>query len=171
MVVIDGACQREHKTIPSRYYQLLSFQLKCSSNIDSIHYLRLTNSFHQVPRDIHTLPVKDANFQVFDLFWSLPFYLWLVSCTNNKGDWCIQTIQQEVDNFTRKCMNISRNLIKWIGQPEVMYFEMGILKTGSPYYRGDPISRGEFKTSHINHCVSNCPLPFLTLVFLLVNIS
>ena len=39
--------------------QLLSFQLKCSSNIDSIHYLRLTNSFHQVPRDIHTLPVKE----------------------------------------------------------------------------------------------------------------
>ena len=39
--------------------KLLSFQLKCSSNIDSIHYLRLTNSFHQVPRDIHTLPVKE----------------------------------------------------------------------------------------------------------------
>jgi hypothetical protein len=38
---------------------LLSFQLKCSSNIDSIHYLRLTNSFHQVPRNIHTLPVKE----------------------------------------------------------------------------------------------------------------
>ena len=38
---------------------LLSFQLKCSSNIDSINYLRLTNSFHQVPRDIHTLPVKE----------------------------------------------------------------------------------------------------------------
>ena len=38
---------------------LLSFQLKCSSNINSIHYLRLTNSFHQVPRDIHTLPVKE----------------------------------------------------------------------------------------------------------------
>ena len=26
---------------------LLSLQLKCSSNIDSIHYLGLTNSFHQ----------------------------------------------------------------------------------------------------------------------------
>jgi hypothetical protein len=26
-------------------YLLLSFQLKCSSNIDSIHYLGLTNSF------------------------------------------------------------------------------------------------------------------------------
>jgi hypothetical protein len=38
---------------------LTVFQLKCSSNIDSIHYLRLTNSFHQVPRDIHTLPVKE----------------------------------------------------------------------------------------------------------------
>jgi hypothetical protein len=38
---------------------LLSFQLKCSSNIDSIRYLRLANSFHQVPRDIHTLPVKE----------------------------------------------------------------------------------------------------------------
>ena len=38
---------------------LLSFQLKCSSNIDSIHYLGLTNSFDQVPRDIHTLPVKE----------------------------------------------------------------------------------------------------------------
>jgi hypothetical protein len=63
-----------------------------------------------------------GQFQVFDNFWSLPFYLWLVSCTNNKGDWCIQTIQQEVYNFTRKCMNISRNLIKWIGQPEVMYW-------------------------------------------------
>ena len=63
-----------------------------------------------------------GQFQVFDHFWSLPFYLWLVSCTNNKGDWSIQTIQQEVYNFTRKCMNISRNLIKWIGQPEVMYW-------------------------------------------------
>jgi hypothetical protein len=63
-----------------------------------------------------------GQFQVFDHFWSLPFYLWLVSCTNNKGDWCIQTIQQEVYNFTRKCMNISRNLIKWIGQPEVMFW-------------------------------------------------
>jgi hypothetical protein len=41
-------------------FALLSFQLKCSSNIDSIHYLRLTNSFHQVPRDIHTLPVKES---------------------------------------------------------------------------------------------------------------
>ena len=40
-------------------FVLLSFQLKCSSNIDSIHYLGLTNSFHQVPRDIHTLPVKE----------------------------------------------------------------------------------------------------------------
>ena len=38
---------------------LLSFQLKCCSNIDSIHYLGLTNSFDQVPRDIHTLPVKE----------------------------------------------------------------------------------------------------------------
>jgi hypothetical protein len=28
--------------------------LKCSSNIDSIHYLGLTNSFDQVPRNIHT---------------------------------------------------------------------------------------------------------------------
>ena len=28
---------------------ILSFQLKCSSNIDSIHYLWLTNSLHQVP--------------------------------------------------------------------------------------------------------------------------
>jgi hypothetical protein len=63
-----------------------------------------------------------SQFQVFDHFWPLPFYLWLVSCTNNKGDWCIQTIQQEVYNYTRKCMNISRNLIKWIGQPEVMYW-------------------------------------------------
>jgi hypothetical protein len=63
-----------------------------------------------------------SQFQEFDHFWSLPFYLWLVSCTNNKGDWCIQTIQQEVYNYTRKCMNISRNLIKWIGQPEVMYW-------------------------------------------------
>ena len=63
-----------------------------------------------------------SQFQVFDHFWSLPFYLWLVSCTNNKGDWCIQTIQQEVYNYTRKCMNISRNLMKWIGQPEVMYW-------------------------------------------------
>jgi hypothetical protein len=40
-------------------FVLRSFQLKCSSNIDSIHYLRLTYSFHQVPRDIHTLPVKE----------------------------------------------------------------------------------------------------------------
>jgi hypothetical protein len=42
-----------------RLIPLLSFQLKSSSNIDSIHYLRLTNSFDQVPRDIHTLPVKE----------------------------------------------------------------------------------------------------------------
>ena len=41
------------------YLLLLSFQLKCCSNIDSIHYLGLTNSFDQVPRDIHTLPVKE----------------------------------------------------------------------------------------------------------------
>jgi hypothetical protein len=102
-------------------HHLLSFQLKCSSNIDSIHYLRLTNSFHQVPEIfIHFL--WKSQFQVFDNFWSLPFYLWLVSSTNNKGDWRIQTIQQEVYNYTRKCMNISGNLIKWIGQPEVMYW-------------------------------------------------
>ena len=41
------------------YLLLLSFQLKCCSNIDSIHYFGLTNSFDQVPRDIHTLPVKE----------------------------------------------------------------------------------------------------------------
>jgi hypothetical protein len=51
----------------------------------------------------------------------LSIYDWLVAQTN-KGDWCIQTIQQEVYNYTRKCMNISRNLIKWIGKPEVMYW-------------------------------------------------
>ena len=52
------------RQVPKNYFQacmveLLSFQLNCSSNIDSIHYLGLTNSFHQVPRDIHTLPVKE----------------------------------------------------------------------------------------------------------------
>jgi hypothetical protein len=100
---------------------LLSFQLKCSSNIDSIHtsgwpihFIKFLEIF------IHFL--WKSQFQEFDHFWSLPFYLWLVNCTNNKGDWCIQTIQQEVYNYTRKCMNISRNLMKWIGQPEVMYW-------------------------------------------------
>jgi hypothetical protein len=105
------------------YTVLLSFQLKCSSNIDSntlphagwpIHFIKFLEIF------IHFL--WKSQFQVFYHFWSLPFYLWLVSCTNNKGDWCIQTIQQELYNYTRKCMNISRNLIKWIGQPEVMYW-------------------------------------------------
>ena len=43
----------------------MSFQLKCSSNIDSIHYLGLTNSFDQVPRDIHILPIVE------DLYMSL----------------------------------------------------------------------------------------------------
>jgi hypothetical protein len=79
-----------------------------------IHFIKFLEIF------IHFL--RKSQFQEFDHFWSLPFYLWLVSCTNNKGDWCIQTIQQEVYNYTRKCMNISRNLIKWIGQPEVMYW-------------------------------------------------
>ena len=69
------------------YYLLQSFQLKCCSNIDSIHYLGLTNSFDQVPRDIHTLPVKEP-----------------------------------IPSIWSKCMNISRNLMKWIGQPEVMYW-------------------------------------------------
>jgi hypothetical protein len=80
----------------------------------SIHFIKFLEIF------IHFL--RKSQFQEFDHFWSLPFCLWLVSCTNNKGDWCIQTIQQEVYNYTRKCMNISRNLMKWIGQSEVMYW-------------------------------------------------
>ena len=61
---------------------LLSFQLKCSSNIDSIHYLRLTNSFHQVPRDIHTLPVKEANSKYLIISGHfLSIYDWLVAQT------------------------------------------------------------------------------------------
>jgi hypothetical protein len=79
-----------------------------------IHFIKFLEIF------IHFL--WKSQFQVFDHCWSLPFYLWLVSCTNNKCDWCIQTIQQEVYNYTRKCMNISRNLIKWIGRPKVMYW-------------------------------------------------
>ena len=61
---------------------LLSFQLKCSSNIDSIHYLGLTNSFHQVPRDIHTLPVKEANSKYLIISGHfLSIYDWLVAQT------------------------------------------------------------------------------------------
>ena len=61
---------------------LLSFQLKCSSNIDSIHYLGLTNSFDQVPRDIHTLPVKEANSKYLVISGHfLSIYDWLVAQT------------------------------------------------------------------------------------------
>jgi hypothetical protein len=64
------------------YLSLLSFQLKCSSNIDSIHYLRLTNSFHQVPRDIDTLPVKEANSKYLIISGHfLSIYDWLVAQT------------------------------------------------------------------------------------------
>jgi hypothetical protein len=80
-----------------------------------IHFIKFLEIF------IHFL--WKSQFQEFDHFWSctLSIYDWLVA-QNNKGDWCIQTIQQEVYNYTRKCMNISRNLMKWIGQLEVMYW-------------------------------------------------
>jgi hypothetical protein len=59
-LAIPSSLSRSYSTFPlCSGTTLLSFQLKCSSNIDSIHYLRLINSFHQVPRDIHTLPVKE----------------------------------------------------------------------------------------------------------------
>ena len=60
---------------------LLSFQLKCSSNIDSIHYLRLTNSFDQVPRDIHTLPSIIVNFLLNSLNAPITF----VVCATNQS--------------------------------------------------------------------------------------
>jgi hypothetical protein len=60
---------------------LLSFQLKCSSNIDSIHYLRLTNSFDKVPRDIHTLPSIIVNFLLNSLNAPITF----VVCATNQS--------------------------------------------------------------------------------------
>ncbi|CAB4001001.1 NACHT, LRR and PYD domains-containing 12-like isoform X1, partial [Paramuricea clavata] len=58
----DLIIENEHLEIWQLLTALLAFlELKrshlhiCSSNIDSIHYLGLTNSFHQVPRNIHTL--------------------------------------------------------------------------------------------------------------------
>ena len=60
---------------------LLSFQLKCCSNIDSIHYLGLTNSFHQVPRDIHTLPSIIVNFLLNSLNAPITF----VVCATNQS--------------------------------------------------------------------------------------
>jgi hypothetical protein len=96
-------------------FQAFPVWIYTQSNItQASHFIKFPEIF------IHFL--WKSQFQVFDHFWSLPFYLWLVSCTNNKGDWCIQTIQQGVYNYTRKCMNISRNLIKLIGQPKVMYW-------------------------------------------------
>ena len=61
---------------------LLSFQLKCSSNIDSIHYLGLTNSFHQVPRNIHTLPSIIVNFLLNSLNAPITF----VVCATNQSE-------------------------------------------------------------------------------------
>jgi hypothetical protein len=60
---------------------LLSFQLKCSSNIDSIHYLWLANSFHQVPRNIHTLPSIIVNFLLNSLNAPITF----VVCATNQS--------------------------------------------------------------------------------------
>ena len=60
---------------------ILSFQLKCSSNIDSIHYLGLTNSFDQVPRDIHTLPSIIVNFLLNSLNAPITF----VVCATNQS--------------------------------------------------------------------------------------
>jgi hypothetical protein len=60
---------------------LLSFQLKCSSNIDSIHYLGLTNSFDQVPRDIHTLPSIIVNFLLNSLNAPITF----IVCATNQS--------------------------------------------------------------------------------------
>jgi hypothetical protein len=62
-------------------FVLLSFQLKCSSNIYSIHYLGLTNSFDQVPRDIHTLPSIIVNFLLNSLNAPITF----VVCATNQS--------------------------------------------------------------------------------------
>ena len=63
------------------HYGILSFQLKCSSNIDSIYYLGLTNSFDQVPRNIHTLPSIIVNF----LLNSLNAPIIFVVCATNQS--------------------------------------------------------------------------------------
>ena len=63
------------------FHVLLSFQLKCSSNIDSIHYLGLTNSFDRVPRNIHTLPSIIVNFLLNSLNAPITF----VVCATNKS--------------------------------------------------------------------------------------
>ena len=55
--------------------------MKCSSNIDSIHYLGLTNSFDQVPRDIHTLPSIIVNFLLNSLNAPITF----VVCATNQS--------------------------------------------------------------------------------------
>ena len=68
------------KRINIRMY-LLSFQLKCSSNIDSIHYLGLTNSFDEVPRNIHTLPSIIVNFLLNSLNAPITF----VVCATNQS--------------------------------------------------------------------------------------
>ena len=69
------------KDSPGPLSFLLSFQLKCSSNIDSIHYLGLTNSFDQVPRDIHTLPSIIVNFLLNSLNAPITF----VVCATNQS--------------------------------------------------------------------------------------
>ena len=60
---------------------LMSFQLKCSSNIDSIHYLGLTNSFDQVPQNIHTLPSIIVNFLLNSLNAPMTF----IVCATNQS--------------------------------------------------------------------------------------
>jgi hypothetical protein len=49
--------------------------------IDSIHYLGLTNSFDQVPRDIHTLPSIIVNFLLNSLNAPITF----VVCATNQS--------------------------------------------------------------------------------------
>ena len=77
----DRVTANSHTLSSSLALDLLSFQLKCSSNIDSIHYLGLTNSFDQVPRNIHTLPSKIVNFLLNSLNAPITF----VVCATNQS--------------------------------------------------------------------------------------
>ena len=82
MVYGCNPMQNSHSNMPlNEPLSLLSFQLKCSSNIDSIHYLGLTNSFDQVPRDIRTLPSIIVNFLLNSLNAPITF----VVCATNQS--------------------------------------------------------------------------------------
>ena len=80
---ISRKMRRDNAASPEAtvHVNLLSFQLKCSSNIDSIHYIGLTNSFDQVPRNIHTLPSIIVNFLLNSLNAPITF----VVCATNQS--------------------------------------------------------------------------------------